>query len=136
MKNETHIRAARPLAFLLLAAIFAALASLSFYPDSPTYAQTETAETLAVPALTATSTGTNTVELSWTAVTGAVRYELWAWPDGATGWQRLDDGSLTSTACTHDGLTPATYWYAVRAVGAGGATSDWSEYADATVSAT
>lgn len=41
MKNETHIRTARPLAFLLLAAIVAALASLSFYPDSATYVRTD-----------------------------------------------------------------------------------------------
>ena len=137
MKNRTHIRTARPLAFLLLVAIVAALASLSFYPDSATYAQTETSETLEIPALTATSTGTNTVELSWTAVTGAVRYELLAWQDSVTGWQRLDDGSLTSTSYTHGGLTAdTTYWYAVRAVNAGGATSAWSEYANATVAAT
>ena len=136
MNDKTPIRTARPLAFLLLAAIFAALASLSFYPDSATYAQTETSETLEIPVLTAMSTGTNTVELSWTAVTGAVGYELWAW-DGVTGWQRLDDGSLTSTAYRHGGLAAdTTYWYAVRAVDAGGATSDWSEYASATVSET
>ena len=135
MKNRTHIRIARPLAFLLLVAIFAALASLFFYPDSATYAQTETSETLETPALTATSTGMNTVELSWQAVTGAVRYELWAW-DSVTGWQRLDDGSLTSAAYTHGGLAAGTtYWYAVRAVDAGGATSAWSDYASATVSA-
>lgn len=137
MNDKTPIRTARPLAILLLAAIFAALASLSFYPDSATYAQTETSETLAAPVLTARITGTDTVELSWTAVTGAVRNELWAWQDSATGWQPLDDGSLTSTAYTHGGLAAgATYWYAVRAVGAGGAASDWSNYADATVSAT
>ena len=137
LKNRTHIRTARPLAFLLLVAIVAALASLSFYPDSATYAQTETSETLEIPALTATSTGTNTVELSWTAVTGAVRYELWTWQDSVTGWQRLDDGSLTSISYTHGGLAAdTTYWYAVRAVDAGGATSAWSEYASATVSDT
>lgn len=84
LRNRMHIRTERPLAFLLLVAIFAALASLSFYPDSATYAQTETSETLEIPALTAMSTGTNTVELSWTAVTGAIRYELWVW-DSVTG---------------------------------------------------
>ena len=136
LKNRMHIRTERPLAFLLLVAIVAALASLSFYPDSETYAQTETSETLEIPALTAMSTGTNTVELSWTEVTGAVRYELWAW-DSVTGWQRLDDGSLTSTAYTHGGLAAGTtYWYAVRAVDTAGATSAWSEYANATVSET
>jgi len=136
LKNRKHIRTERSLAFLLLVAIVAALACLSFYPDSATYAQTETAETLEIPVLTAMSTETNTVELSWTAVTGAVRYELWVW-DSVTGWQRLDDGSLTSTTYTHGGLaTGTTYWFAVRAVDAGGATSDWSEYANATVSET
>jgi len=107
LKNRTHSRTARPLAFLLLVAIFAALASLSFYPDSATSAQTEPSETLEVPALTASSMGTNTVELGWTAVSGAVRYELWAW-DSVTGWQRLDDGSLTSTSYTHGGLAAGT----------------------------
>lgn len=110
LKSRKHIRTGRPLAFLLLVAIVAAVVSLSFYPDSVTYAQTETSETLEIPVLTAMSTGTNTVELSWTEVTGAVRYELWAW-DSVTGWQGLDDGSLTSTSYTHGGLAAGTTYY-------------------------
>ena len=130
MKNRTHSRVARQLAFLLLVVIFAALASLSFYPHSATYAQTGTSETLAVPALTARATGTNTVELSWTAVTGAVRYELWAW-DSATRWQQLGGGSLTGMTYTHTGvMAGTTYYYSIRYLPVGKMILVYTYYAD------
>ena len=79
--------------------------------------------------------GGSAIELSWTPVSGAVRYELLTWWASDPGWQGLDDGSLTGISYTHSGLTPGrTYWYTVRAVNASGATSAWSEYANAQLS--
>ena len=99
-------------------------------PASPA---SETA--LAVPMLIA-APAEGRVEIGWSTVTGAVRYELWAWWDAETGWRQLGDVNLTGNAYTHSGLTPdTTYWYVVRAVDAGGATSAWSEHIPATVPA-
>ena len=90
---------------------------------------------LSVPTLTAQA-GADAVELSWAAVAGAARYELWTWWNGGAGWQRLDVGSLTGTSYTHSGLSAGTtYYYAIRAVDASDLTSAWSEYASAIVSA-
>ena len=73
------------------------------------------------------------VELSWEAVPGAARYDLWTWTT-AEGWQQLDDGSLTGTTFSHIDLAAGTtYFYAVRAVNAAGQAGDWSEYASAAV---
>ncbi len=84
-----------------------------------------------VPALNAQA-GAGQVTLTWDAVAGAVRYELWAWWDAETGWQQLDGGSLTATTHTHSGLVAGTtYYYAIRAVDANGAASAWSDFASA-----
>ena len=101
--------------------------------DWSTYAAA-TQSSMAVPALTAKG-GVGAVALRWWSVSGAERYELWVWTS-ADGWQRLDDGALTGTTYSHSGLAAGTRnYYAVRAVGAGGETSDWSAYASATVTA-
>ena len=55
------------------------------------------------PVLTATA-GFQQIEVSWPAVDGAERYELWAW-DGA--WTQLDGGTLTATSHVHD---PPDHW--------------------------
>ena len=76
--------------------------------------------------------GDSTVELSWQAVDGAARYELWTWTSAAS-WQQLDDGALTGTTFSHTGLTVGTtYFYWARAVNDSGAASDWSERSQAT----
>ena len=91
--------------------------------------------TLAAPELTADPTGANTIELAWGEVTGAVRYELWAW-DPVNDWYRLGGDSLTGTAFTHRDLTAGTtYYYQVRALAAGGAEGPWSQRVSATVPA-
>ena len=78
--------------------------------------------------------GETAIDLSWTPVTGAARYELWAWTDAA-GWFRLDDGNLTATTFQHTQTTPGTqYYYAVRAIAADGTASAWSNYPAATAS--
>ncbi len=88
-----------------------------------------------IPALKAEA-GAGQVVLTWDAVAGAVRYELWGWWDAETGWQRIDDGSLTGTTHTHSGLVAATtYYYAIRALDANGAASRWSKYASAVAGA-
>ena len=88
---------------------------------------------LTAPELTAKA-ARDAVELSWNAVTGAARYQLWTWWDTDPGWQRLDDGSLTDTSYTHDGLTAGTtYFYAVCAVDAGGNRGAYSQNVPATV---
>ena len=75
------------------------------------------------------------VELSWEAVTGAMRYELWAWTS-EEGWQQIGGNNLTATAFRHDGLTAGTtYFYSARTINSAGETSAWSEYVSATVPA-
>ena len=79
----------------------------------------------AAPNLTATAIRGNLVELSWTSVSDAVRYELWTW-HGA-GWEQLDDGALTGTTSSHTGLLAGrTYYYQVRGVAAEGTAGAWS----------
>ena len=86
---------------------------------------------LSKPVLTAEA-GAGKVELSWEAVTGAVRYVLYTWTS-ADGWQRLDDGGLTGTSYSQTGVTVSTtYYYAIRAVNTEGETSEWSEYVSLT----
>ncbi len=72
------------------------------------------------------------VELSWTEVTGAARYELWVW-DAANGWQQIGGDSLTDRTYTHTEVTAGvTYFYAVRGMDAAGiAVNVWSDYASA-----
>ena len=90
------------------------------------------ASTLAVPALTAEATESG-IELSWTAVTDAVRYELWVW-DSVNGWQQVGGDSLTGTSYTHTDVTAGTtYFYSIRAVDAGGQSSPWSPNLSVTV---
>ena len=99
---------------------------------TPTSTTTST-ESSSPPVLTAVSTGTGAVDLSWTAVTGAVRYELWAW-DSASDWQQLDDGNLTGRSRRHENVTPGTtYYYTVRAVAADGTAGPWSDQKSVTV---
>ena len=98
---------------------------------TPTSTPTLTASTLSVPELTAQA-GVGGVDLSWEAVTGAVRYELWRWTS-VDLWQQLDDGTLTGTSYSHtDVAEGTTYFYAIRAVNTDGETSEWSEYVSLT----
>ena len=72
------------------------------------------------------------IEVSWEAVSGAVRYVLWVWTLSG-GTQQLDDGSLTGTTFRHDDLVAGiTYHYTARALNADGDSSEWSVYVSAT----
>ena len=85
------------------------------------------------PVLTATA-GFQQITVSWPAVTGAERYELWAW---LGSWSQLDGGTLTDTSHVHTGLsTGRTYYYQGRAVNSAGVMSAWSALVSTTVLST
>ena len=90
---------------------------------------------LSAPALTAAA-GEDAIVVSWDAVEGAVRYELWAWTN-ADGWEEIGGDSLTGTTFTHtDATGGTTYYYSARAVNAYDAKSEWSDYVHATITPT
>ena len=116
-----------------LVVAFLAIAVLLSYTEPAVAQQTSTETALSTPTLTA-QVGEGAVDLSWTEVTGATRYELWVW-ESANGWQQLGGDSLTGTTYAHTDVTAGmTYYYAIRAVNASGETSAWSEQESATVS--
>ncbi len=119
-------RACPSLAVLLLAVIAALLRA------SPSAAQNaQPAVALTAPALSA-KPAVGAVEISWTQVTGAARYELIAWWDAAADWQQIGGDNLTGVAYDHASLTiGATYHYRIRAVDAGGQMGPWSELVSA-----
>ena len=93
----------------------------------PTPTPSPTVAALAVPVLTAQATEDG-VELSWTTVHGATRYELWVW-DSVNEWRQIGGDSLTGTTYTHtDPAAGTTYFYTIRAANADGETSAWSDY--------
>ena len=75
------------------------------------------------------------MELSWTTVHGATRYELFVW-DSVNEWRQFGGDSLTDTTYTYTDLVAgATYFYIIRAANADGETSAWSDQVS-TVTAT
>ena len=75
------------------------------------------------------------MELSWTTVHGATRYELLVW-DSVNDWRQIGGDGLTGTTYTHTDLVAgATYFYTIRAANADGETSAWSDQVS-TVTAT
>ena len=115
-----------------LAATLLATAAVLIYANLVWAQQTSTEAAVPAPSLTAEADN-GTVELNWTAVADAERYELWVWTS-ADGWQQIGEDNLTDTTYSHTGLTTGTtYYYTVRAVNADGVTGPWSEYASATV---
>ena len=134
MNFRTRILTARPSRIIFLVLILAALFPLSLGTDSATYAQTETADALPAPALTAEAKGANAVELNWTAVAGAARYKL-ALYTVADGHQHLEDVVAPAATFRHPDLTTGrTYYYWVRAVNEAGEEGGWSDRKEATPS--
>ena len=135
MKYSTRIESIGPRGVLLLAALLVVVTSLTLLANGEMKAQGGPPELLTAPKLTASTKEGNAVELSWTSVSGAVRYELWTWHGG--GWEQLDDGALTGTTYSHTGLSAGTtYYYTVRAVAANGPPGAWSEFVGTTASET
>ncbi len=111
-----------------------AVAVFLFFTQLASAQQTSTQPAISVPALTAQSSS-SAVDLSWTAVTGAERYEFWVW-DSVNEGRFIGGDSLTGTTYTHADVTVGTtYHYAIRTVNADGQRSAWSEYVSVTVPA-
>ncbi|MXX25353.1 MAG: fibronectin type III domain-containing protein, partial [Caldilineaceae bacterium SB0668_bin_21] len=86
----------------------------------------------AAPVLSATA-GTSQVDLSWNALPGASRYELWAW-DSENGWEQIGGANLTGTSFQHSGASSGvTYTYTIRALAGSGSPGPWSQYVEVTV---
>ncbi len=115
------LRRARTTLAALLLALAAALLLVN-----PAAVQ-ETAPTLtAQPAAGA-------VNLTWTQVEGAHRYQLITWWHADTGWQQIGGDNLTAAAFSHTDLTiGTTYYYRIRALDADGRHGPWSEQVSAT----
>ena len=66
------------------------------------------------------------VELSWTEVSGAERYELWVWWNGTSRWQQLGGDNLTDSSYRHSDVSAGTtYYYTILALNAVGEKSAW-----------
>ena len=93
----------------------------------PTPTASPTVAVLSAPVLTAQASEDG-VELSWTTVHGATRYELFVW-DSVNEWRQIGGDSLTGTTYTHTDLVAGTtYFYTILAVNADGETSAWSDH--------
>ena len=93
----------------------------------PTPTPSPTVAALSVPVLTAQA-AEDGVELSWTTVHGATRYELLV-RDSVSHWRQIGGDGLTGTTYTHiDLVAGATYFYTIRAANADGETSAWSDH--------
>ena len=100
----------------------------------PTPTPSPTIAVLSAPVLTAQA-AEDGVELSWTTVHGATRYELLVW-DSGNDWRQIGGDGLTGTTYTHtDPAAGTTYFYTILAVNADGETSAWSDQVS-TVTAT
>ena len=70
-----------------LVVAFLAIAVLLSYTEPAVAQQTSTETAPSTPTLTA-QVGEGAVDLSWTEVTGATRYELWVW-ESVNGWEQI-----------------------------------------------
>lgn len=119
----------KPLRRLLsLIAPLAVLIQLSLQTTLVAYLQTEASENLGAPTLSATYSVTNSVELSWTEVTGADHYDLRVWRNSDTGWELIGVDRYTGRAYIDDTLTAnrPEYFYIVAAMDANGVIGQWS----------
>ncbi len=78
-----------------LSVAFLTVAAFLLYTSMASAQQTSTEATLSAPGLTLDASE-DAIELSWTAVIGAKRYELWVWTS-ADGWQQIGGDNLNET---------------------------------------
>ena len=129
-----RLKARMRIVWVVTAAVAASL-TLFFHSVQTSIAQTSTPATLGAPVLTVRTSG-DTIELTWTAVAGAARYDLWVWWDSDVDWQQLDMGDPTESTFVHSELDAGTtYFYLVRAVSSTGEPGPWSERESATAPA-
>ncbi len=118
--------------FTLVLASFIAVASILTVVNA---ALAQQSSMLPAPVLTAEA-AERAVNLTWTEVAGAARYELWSWRDAETGWLQIGGDDLTGTAYTHSELVAGiTYHYQLRAVDADDENGAWSQRITATTPA-
>ena len=134
MKHRLGTVTAKVMPVLIAGAVLAALVALSFLKYSETYAQSESSAVLPAPVLTAAA-GDGAIDLSWTAVTGAERYEVRAYTV-EDKWIFFDYTAAGATSYTHTEITAGrTYYYWVRGVSEAGETGAWSVRTNATAPA-
>jgi uncharacterized repeat protein (TIGR02543 family) len=79
------------------------------------------------PALTAKSSGYNSIKLTWTKVTGAKGYALYRATSSGGTYSKIK--TLTGTSYTNTGLTTGkTYYYKVRAYCVAGSATTYGSY--------
>ena len=118
-----------------LAAIILAVVAIILHFSASAAQQDSPASPLPAPSLLAKPT-VGAVELSWTEVSGAQRYQLDSWWEDLTDWQQIGGDNLTGAAFDHTDLTiGVTYYYRIRALNPDGQPGDWSEQVFATVHA-
>ena len=133
MENETLRLMPKVRTIFVAAVLLVTVVSLLLHTDGASQAQTSSAADPDAPALTAEA-GEDAIALSWTAVSGATRYELWVWWESDTDWVQLDSGELTTTNFRHDEVAEGTtYYYLVRAVSESGELGAWSERVAVTI---
>ena len=135
MENEMLRLMPKVRTIFVAAVLFVTVVSLLLHTNRASQAQTSSTADLDSPVLTAEA-GEDAIALSWTAVTGAARYELWVWWESDTDWVQLDDGELTTTNFRHVEVAEGTtYYYLVRAVSESGELGAWSERVAVTIEA-
>ena len=118
MKQTTRLLALSALVLAVMLGVFGAPAL-----EAPGVAHAQGTVPAAPTGLSAQRSGASTINLSWTGVSGAARYQVYSW-DATDGWTRLDGGAAnphTTTTFSHTGLVAdRLYYYQVYAVNAQG----------------
>ncbi|MCY4117695.1 MAG: fibronectin type III domain-containing protein [Caldilineaceae bacterium] len=118
MKQTTRLLALSALVLALMLGVFGAPAL-----EAPSVAFAQGQVPAAPTGLTATRSGASTINLSWNAVTGAVRYQVYYWTE-EEGFQRLDGGAdnphTTTTFAHQNVVADRLYVYQVYGVNSDG----------------